>query len=90
MFYTLCCVALIIMEQYPTLEKLYYNHEDKIGGTVRVLSVAKHYDNGEEYVVYQNTHTGTIGVIKLVQWNEIVNMDKREGCFYKRPRFYHN
>lgn len=76
------------MERYPTLEKLYYNHEKKIGGNVRVLSVAKHYDNNEEYVVYQDTHTGTIGVIKLTQWNEIVNMDKREGCIDERPRFY--
>ena len=89
MFYTPCYVALIIMEQYPTLEKLYYNHENKIGGTVRVLSIAKHYDDNEECVVYQNTHTGTIGTIKLVQWNETINMDKREGCIDERPRFYH-
>ncbi len=67
------------MENYPTLEKLYYNHEKKVGGTVKVLSIAKHYDNNEEYVVYQNTHTGTIGTIKLVQWNEMIG---------SRPRFY--
>jgi hypothetical protein len=79
------------MEQYPTLERLYYNHENKISGTVRVLSIAKHYDDTEEYVVYQNTHTGTIGTIKLTQWNETVNMDKREGCIDERPRFiFHN
>jgi hypothetical protein len=90
MFYTRCYVALIIMEQYPTLEKLYYKPENKIGGTVKVLSVAKHYGDNEEYVVYQNTHTGTIGTIKLVQWNESINMDKREGCIDERPRFYHH
>ena len=77
------------METYPTLEKLYHNHENKISGTVRVLSIAKHYDDGDEYVVYQNTHTGTIGVIKLIKWNEIINMNKREGCLDERPRFYH-
>jgi hypothetical protein len=75
---------------YPTLEKLYYNHENKIGGAVRVLSIAKQYETNEEYVVYQNVHTGTIGTIKLVQWNETINMDNREGCIDERPRFYHH
>lgn len=77
------------MEEYPTLEKLYYNHEHKIGGTVKVLSIAKHYNSNEEYVVYQNTHTGAIGIIKLVQWTEPVDMHTGIGICDERPRFYH-
>lgn len=77
------------MEQYPSLNKLYYNHENKIRGAVKVLSIAKHYSDDEEYVVYQNTHKSAIGVIKLSEWNEKINIDKRQGCIDERPRFYH-
>jgi len=78
------------MEKYPSLMHLYYNHEHKISGAVKVLSIAKHYSNDDEYVVYQNTHTHTVGIIKLSQWYEMVNIDKREGCIDERPRFYSN
>jgi hypothetical protein len=49
---------------------------------VLVLHIAKLYDSDDEYVVYQNTHTSAIGVIKLVDWNEVVEMDT-----YQQPRF---
>jgi hypothetical protein len=77
------------IEKYPILEKLYYNHENIIKGAVKVLSIAKYYSSDEECVVYQNTYTGTIGVIKLVEWNELVDMNKQEGCINERPRFFH-
>lgn len=63
-------IAMEMMDdEYLKLNKTYHNHEGKIG-TVKVLSIVKHYDDGEEYVVYQGIHTGTIGVIKLSAWNK--------------------
>ena len=85
--YIHCYVALIIMEKYPELNERYHNHENKIG-VVKVLSIAKHYDDGDEYVVYQGVHTGTIGVIKLSKFNEIVDLPKGNEFVNARPRFY--
>ena len=75
------------MKEYPKLGTPYYNHEGKIG-EVKVLSIAKHYNDDEEYVVYQGVHTGTIGVIKLSDWNEMVETCERIGCVNERPRIY--
>ena len=77
------------MKEYPTFEKLYHNFENKIAGAVRVLSIAAHYDNAEEYVVYQNVCTGTISVIELDKWNETISMSTEISKNDERPRFYH-
>lgn len=49
MFYTRCYVALIIMEQYPTLEKLYYNHVECRYGTIEKLHISKYYNDELTY-----------------------------------------
>ena len=87
MFYTRCYVALFTMEKYPELDKRYHNFEGKVG-VVKVLYVAKHYNDDEEYVVYQGVHTGTIGVIKLSEFNEVIDRPKGNEFVNARPRFY--
>jgi hypothetical protein len=77
-------------KEYPLLNKDYYNHERIICGPVRVLYVAKDYFSNEEHVVFQIVHTQEIRIISLQQWDEMINVSKREGCMNSRPRFYHN
>jgi hypothetical protein len=74
-------------DKYPKIGETYYNHENKIG-PVKVISIAELYETHEEFVIYQQIHKGTIGIILLPKWNEMINIDEREGCLNMRPRFY--
>ena len=73
--------------EYPIIGREYTNHENKIGN-VKVLMIAELYDDGEEYVVFQQIHKGTNGIISLKRWNELVDMKGGNEFINERPRFY--
>ena len=62
------------------------NNEGKIG-PVKVLAISEDYFTKEEFVVFQELHKGTVGIISLEEWSKVVDMSKKQDKSREKERF---
>ncbi len=57
---------------YPKIGKLYNHYK---GGEYEVITLAKHTETEEDFVVYKSTLFGSVYVRPLSMWFEVINKD---------------